>query len=255
MEALRIEGLSKDFGGVQALKDVSFAVQVGERLAIIGPNGAGKTTLFNLLNGQEKPTAGQIYLFGQEITTMPTHRRANLGQGRSFQLTSLFPNLTVRDNALLAVQGTKPSGFQLFRPFTAYKYLFTKAQELLGAMALWESRDDLAQALGYGEQRRLEVTLSLASESKLLLLDEPSSGLTAAESTDIVTMIHNLGPDVAVVIVAHDMDLVFGLADRIMVLHYGEVIANGTPEEIQADSRVKEIYMGIEEETGNARAS
>jgi len=255
MEALRVEGLSKNFGGVQALKGVSFTVQVGERLAIIGPNGAGKTTLFNLLNGQEKATAGQIYFFGQEITTMPTHRRAHLGQGRSFQLTNLFPNLTVLDNALLAVQGTKPSRFQLFRPFTAYKHLFTKAQELLGVVALWEKRDDLVQALGYGEQRRLEVTLSLASEPKLLLLDEPSSGLTAAEGTDIVTMIRNLGPDITVVVVAHDMDLVFGLAHRIMVFHYGEVIADGTPEEIQADSRVKEIYMGIEEETGNARAS
>lgn len=255
MEVLRIEGLSKNFGGVQALKDVSFTVQAGERLAIIGPNGAGKTTLFNLLNGQESATAGRIYFFGQEITTMPTHRRAHLGQGRSFQLISLFPNLTVLDNALLAVQGTKPSRFQLFRPITAYKHLFTKAQELLEAMALWEKRDDLVQALGYGEQRRLEITLSLASEPKLLLLDEPSSGLTAAEGADIITMIRNLGPDITVVVVAHDMDLVFGLAERIMVLHYGEVIADGMPEEIQANPRVKEIYMGIQEETGNARAS
>lgn len=255
MEALKIEGLSKNFGGVQALKDVSFTVEVGERLAIIGPNGAGKTTLFNLLNGQEKATAGRIYHFGKEITTMPTYRRAHLGQGRSFQLTSLFPKLTVLDNVLLAVQGTKPSRFQLFRPITAYKYLFTKAQELLGAMALWEKKDDLVQALGYGEQRRLEIALSLASEPKLLLLDEPSSGLTAAEGADIVTTIRNLGPDITVIVVAHDMDLVFGLAERVMVLHYGEVIADGTPDEIQADSRVKEIYMGIEEETGSARAS
>jgi len=255
MEALKIEGLSKNFGGVQALKDVSFTVEAGERLAIIGPNGAGKTTLFNLLNGQEKATAGRIYFFEQEITTMPTHRRAHLGQGRSFQLTSLFPNLTVLDNVLLAVQGTKPSRYQLFRPITAYKHLFAKAQELLTAMALWEKRNDLVKALGYGEQRRLEIALSLASEPKLLLLDEPSSGLTPAECADMITMIRNLGTDITVVVVAHDMDLVFGLAERIMVLHYGQVMADGTPEEIQADSRVKEIYLGVEEGTGNARAS
>jgi len=252
MEALRIEGLSKNFGGVWALKDVSFTVQAGERLVLIGPNGAGKTTLFNLLNGQESATTGRIYLFGQDITHIPTYSRAQLGQGRSFQLTSLFSKLTVLDNALLAVQGTKPSRFQLFRPITVYKHLFTKAQELLEAMALWERRDDMVQTLGYGEQRRLEIALSLASEPKLLLLDEPSSGLTATESTDIIIMIHNLGPDITIVVVTHDMDLVFGLADRIMVLHYGQVIADGTPEEVQADSRVKEIYMGVEEGTGNA---
>jgi len=186
---------------------------------------------------------------------MPTHRRAHLGQGRSFQLTSLFPNLTVLYNVLVAVQGTKPSRFQLFRPMTVYKRLFTKAQELLTAMALWEKRDELVKALGYGEQRRLEIALSLASEAKLLLLDEPSSGLTAAEGADIITMIRDLGPDITVVVVAHDMDLVFGLAERIIVLHYGQIIADGTPEEIQADSRVKEIYLGLEEGTGDARAS
>jgi branched-chain amino acid transport system ATP-binding protein len=255
VEALRIEGLSKHFGGVQAVKDVSFTVQAGERLAIIGPNGAGKTTLFNLLNGQEKPTTGRIYFFGQDITTMPTYRRAHLGQGRSFQLTSLFPKLTVLHNVLLAVQGTQPSRFQLFRPITAYKHLFTKAQELLEATALWEKRDEVVEALGYGEQRRLEIALSLASEPKLLLLDEPSTGLTAAESAGIITMIGKLGPDVTAVVVAHDMDLVFGLAERIMVLHYGEIIVDGTPEEIRASSKVKEIYMGIEGEAGNARAN
>jgi branched-chain amino acid transport system ATP-binding protein len=255
MEALKIKGLTKTFGGVQALNNVSFTIKIGERLAIIGPNGAGKTTLFNLLNGQEKVTAGRIYFFGREITNAPTRHRTYLGQGRSFQLTSLFPKLTVLHNVLLAVQGTKPSRFQLFRPITAYTQLFTKAQELLEAMALWEKRDEVVGALGYGEQRRLEITLSLASEPKLLLLDEPSSGLTATESADIITMIGKLGPDVTVILVAHDMDLVFGMAERIMVLHYGEIIADGTPEEIQADSRVKEIYMGIEEEAGSARTS
>ena len=168
MEALKVEHLSKNFGGVQALQDVSFSVKAGEKLAIIGPNGAGKTTLFNVLNGQISATAGRVYLFGQEITTMATHRRAHLGLARSFQLTSLFPNLTVLDNTLLAIQGAKPSRFQMFRPITAYEHLFAKAEELLESMALWEKRDNLVQAISYGEQRKMEIALSLASEPKLL---------------------------------------------------------------------------------------
>jgi len=255
MEALRVEGLSKDFGGVHALSNVSFSVEVGEHLAIIGPNGAGKTTLFNLLNGQLPPTAGRIYFFGQDITTMPTHRRAHLGQGRSFQIISLFLNLTVLDNTLITLHGTKRSRFQILRPTKRYEHLLTRAQEMLTSVALWERKDELVKNISYGEQRRLEIALTVASEPKLLLLDEPSSGLTAAEGADIATMIRNLGTDITVVVVAHDMDLVFGVADRIMVLHYGQLIADGTPEQIQADSRVKEIYMGIEEGTGNARAS
>lgn len=246
MEALRIERLSKNFGGVQVLKEVSFTVQNGEKLAIIGPNGAGKTTLFNLLNGQEKPTDGHIYFFERDITNMPTHRRAHLGQGRSFQVISLFLNLTTLDNVFLAVQGTKPSRFQLFRPITVYKHLFSKSQELLERMALWEKRDNPVQALGYGEQRKLEIAISLPSEPKLLLLDEPTCGLTPSECTDMISMVRNLGPDITVILVAHDMDLVFGLADRIIVLHYGQILADGTSEEIQADPKVKEIYMGIE---------
>ncbi len=252
METLRVEGLTKTFGGVTALNNVSFAIETGERLAIIGPNGAGKTTLFNLLNGQLKATDGRIYLFGQEITNAPTRHRTSLGQGRSFQLSSLFFKLTVLHNILLAIQGTGAPRYQLLRPISAYKHMYNKAQELLESVALWDKREELAQSLSYGEQRRLEISLSIASEPKLLLLDEPSSGLTAAESADIVTMIGNLGPDITVALVAHDMDLVFGMAKRIMVLHYGEIIADGTPQEIQANSRVKEIYMGTEEEAGSA---
>lgn len=255
MEALRVEGLSKDFGGVHALSNVSFSVEVGEHLAIIGPNGAGKTTLFNLLNGQLPPTAGRTYFFGRDITTMATHRRAHLGQGRSFQIISLFPKITVLDNTLITLHGTKRSRFQMFRPTNRYQHLLARAQEILTAVALWERKDELVENISYGEQRRLEIALTLASEPKLLLLDEPSSGLTTAESADIIDVIQKLGGDITVLLVAHDMDLVFGVAERIIVLHYGEVIADGTPEEIQADLRVKEIYMGIEEGTENAGAS
>jgi branched-chain amino acid transport system ATP-binding protein len=255
MEALRVERLSKDFGGVHALSSVSFSVEAGERLVIIGPNGAGKTTLLNLINGQLRPTSGRIYFFGQDITTMATHYRAQLGQSRSFQTISLFPNITVIDNTLIALHGTKHSRFQMFRPTTAYKHLLARAQEMLTAVALWEKKGELVKNISYGEQRRLEIVLTLASKPKLLLLDEPSSGLTSAESADITDVIHKLGRDITVLLVAHDIDLVFGVAERIIVLHYGQVIADGTPEEIQADPRVKEIYMGIEANEGNAAAS
>jgi len=250
MQALRAEELYKDFGGVQALRDVSFSVAAGERLAIIGPNGAGKTTLLNLLNGQLTPASGRVYFFGRDITSLPTHRRAHLGLARSFQLVTLFPNLTVLDSILLALRGAEPSRFQMFRATTAYKNLYARAQNLLEPMDLWEKRDEPVHAIAYGEQRKLEMALSLAAEPKLLLLDEPSTGLTAAESADVTTMIRNLGTDITIILVAHDMDLVFGVAERIIVLHYGEIITQGTGEEISTDPKVKEVYMGNEETPG-----
>jgi len=247
MEALRVDGLSKDFGGVHALSSVSFAVETGERLVVIGPNGAGKTTLFNVINGQLSPTSGHVFFFGQDITKMPTHQRAHLGQARSFQIVSLFPNLTVLDNALIALHGTKPSRFQMFWPMNSYRNLMKQARKNLGAGMLWEKRDEFVKNLSHGEQRRLEISLSLAQEPKVLLLDEPSSGLTRDESSEVIGLIKNLGSGITVLIVDHDMNLVFGVADRILVLHYGQVIADGTPEIIRADPRVREIYMGMEE--------
>lgn len=254
MEALRVERLSKDFGGLHALRNVSFSVAAGERLAIIGPNGAGKTTLFNLLTGQLSPTSGRVYFFEQDITHLPIHKRVHLGLARSFQITNLFPNLTVLDNALLALQGTKYHRYQMFRTINAYPDMFAKAKELLEPWGLWEKKEQLARDIAYGDQRALEIVLTLASKPKVLLLDEPSSGLTAAQSAEIVSKIRELGTDVTVVFVAHDMDLVFGVADRICVLHYGEVIVEGSCEEIRADARVKEIYMGTGDVLHDTRA-
>jgi len=250
MEALKVKGLTKAFGGVHALSDVSFSVNVGERLGIIGPNGAGKTTLFNLINGQLPPSYGKIHLFGIDITHFPTYRRAHLGQSRSFQITSLFLNLTVLDNTLITLHGLRSSRFHMMRSTTTYITLQTRARELLTQIDLWEHRDELVKNLSYGEQRRLEITLTLALEPKLLLLDEPSCGLTTAESADITDMLRNLGRDITILLVAHDMDLVFGVADRIMVLHYGKIIVEGGPEEIRIDSRVREIYMGYADNAG-----
>ena len=251
MEALRVENLAKDFGGVRALQDVSFSVERGERVAIIGPNGAGKTTLFNVINGQLSPTAGRVFAFGKDITHMATHNQAHLGISHSFQITSLFVNLTVFQNVFLALQGTQRSRFHMFRSINGYGEAIAGAEELLIAWGLEEKRDDLVRNISCGEQRRLEIALTVAPRPRLLLLDEPSNGLTAAESADITEKMHKLGRETTVILVAHDMDLVFGMAERIIVLHYGEIIAEGSPEEIKMDSRVKEIYMGIEESGSN----
>jgi branched-chain amino acid transport system ATP-binding protein len=246
VDALLVKKLSKDFGGLSAVKDVSFKVEAGEHIAIIGPNGAGKTTLFNLLSGQLTPTSGQVFFFGREVTHLPSHRRIHLGMARSFQIASLFLNLTVLHNTRLALQGVRPSRFQLFRSALGYKNIHNKAEELLRSMDLWDKRDELVKSIAYGEQRKLEIALSLAAEPKLLLLDEPSCGLTASESADITSRIRALGGKITVVLVAHDMDLVFGVAQRIMVLHYGELIISGTCDQIRTDPKVREIYMGAE---------
>jgi len=247
MEALRVEGLSKQFGGVRAVNNVSFSVSVGERLAIIGPNGAGKTTLLNLINGQLPVTTGRIYFFGQDVTTLTIHQRANLGQARTFQIISLLQRLTVFDNTLLALHGTKSSRFSMFRPVEDFREVFNQARDFLKALELWGKKDELIKNLAYGEQRRLEIGLGIAVRPKVLLLDEASAGLSREESFDTIAVIKNLGGDITVLLVDHDMEMVFEVAERIIVLHNGQIIADGAPEKIQADVKVKEIYMGFEE--------
>jgi branched-chain amino acid transport system ATP-binding protein len=254
-EAIRIDGLSKHFGGVAAVDNVSFGVSVGEHLVIIGPNGAGKTTLFNLVNGQLVPTSGRIYFFGRDVTTLATHVRAKIGMARAFQIISLMMGLTVLDNALLTSHGIGPHVFQTWRPVMGYDQLREKVRETLEALNLWDRRDVLVKNLSHGDQRRLEIGLGLAVQPRLLLLDEPSAGLTKEEGMEVISIIKNLGSDITVLMVDHDMEMVFEVAERIIVLHYGQIIADGTPKEIQADQRVREIYMGLAEGGDHARAS
>jgi branched-chain amino acid transport system ATP-binding protein len=255
MEVLRVEGVSKNFGGLQVLQEISFTAEAGEKLAIIGPNGAGKTTLFNVIGGQLPATAGRAYLSGQEITNLAPHRRLHLGLARSFQLNNLFFNLTLIDNMVLALKGAQYPHFQMFRSINAYTDLFATAQDLLESMGLWEMRFTPVAALSYGDQRRLEIAFALASKPKLVLLDEPSAGLATADAIVFADSIRNLLGDTALIFCAHDMDLVFNLADRIMVLYYGKIIAQGKPQEIQANPRVKEIYLGSDEASGNVGSS
>ena len=244
MALLETKGLSVLFGGLAAVKDVSFAVEPGERLALIGPNGAGKTTLFNVLTGQLKPSAGKVYFKGKDITDSSVYSRTHMGMARSFQITSLFPYQTVEVNALIALQGMQKSRYGIVRYFLRDKELRANAQRLLESMDLWELRDEIVSSLAYGQQRKLEIALSLASDPELLLLDEPSCGLTTAESADITSRIRDLGAKITVLMIAHDMDLVFGVAERVILLHYGEIATQGTCDEIRADEMVKEIYMG-----------
>jgi branched-chain amino acid transport system ATP-binding protein len=244
MEALKVEELSKNFGGIQALQKVSFSLGRGEKLGLIGPNGSGKTTLINLLGGQLPPTEGRIFLFGKEITNMSEYRRLDFGLARSFQLNNLFLNLTVLDNVLLALQGAQHIHFQMFSSDSSLRNLLAEAQELLQARAFWERRHEPIKILSYGEQRQMEVVLSLASKPKILLLDEPTAGLSTAETTDLTSIIDKLQEDTGVLICTHDMDVALNLADRIIVLSYGKLIAQGTPEQICRDSKVREVYLG-----------
>jgi len=244
--ALSIERLSKNFGGLQALYDLSLEIQPGERRAIIGPNGAGKTTLFHLIGGQLSPSSGRIFLFGQEVTRLPPFRRAALGLARTFQIITLFLNLTVMENMLLAVQALDSVRFVLYRPLSGYRDILSQARSLLEQWNLWEKRRTLVRHLSYGEQRQLEILLALAHMPKVLLLDEPTAGLSAAETQQVVAMIQHLDPSITVLLIEHDMDVAFQVAQRITVLHYGRPLADGPPEAIRKDSTVAEIYLGVE---------
>ena len=253
MNVLEVENVSQSFGGLKVLEGVSFRMEAGERVGLIGPNGAGKTTLIKVLSGHLPCQSGRIHLLGQEVTNMLPHRRTSLGLARSFQINTLFPNLSLLNNVLLAVQGTKPARFQMLRPITAYGDNFARAKELLELVGLWEKRDDLITALSHGQQRQVEILLALASQPKLLMPDEPSAGLSTAETAGFIDMMHSLTAGTTLFFCAHDMNLVFSLAERVMVLYYGGIIAQGTPKEIQNNPQVREIYLGMQAE--NAQAS
>ena len=248
LEVLKVEHLFQSYGGLSVLADISFTVGSGEKLAIIGPNGAGKTTLFNVLSGFVPPLAGRIHLMGTDVTAMPSHRRAALGLARSFQINSLFPKLSLLHNVLLAIQGVQAIRYRMIRAITSYKENLAKAQELLELVDLWGEKDSPVWLLSHGQQRQVEIILALASKPRVLLLDEPSAGLTAAESVNLGRIIQNLMGETTVFFCAHDLDLVFSLAERVVVLYYGQLVAQGTPEEIQLDRKVREIYLGTEGE-------
>jgi branched-chain amino acid transport system ATP-binding protein len=242
---LRIEALTKAFGGLEALKDVTLSVAKGERRAILGPNGAGKTTFFNLISGDLSPTSGRIFFLGEDITRFSCHRRAYRGMARTFQITNLFFNLSVIENLALAVQGLEKTKFSLFRPMTAYPHLYERGMELLAQVGLENAKDELIGNLSYGVQRQVEIMLALTREPKLLLLDEPTAGLSPGEAAIMVEMLKRLSPSITIMIIEHDMDVAFELAESISVLHFGRVIAEGSIEEVRRNRTVQEIYLGV----------
>ncbi len=244
--ALVADALTKNFGGVTALAGVSLEIGPGERRVLLGPNGAGKTTLFHTISGSIMPSSGRVLLFGRDITRLRPDLRARLGLARTFQITNLFPQLTVLDSVLLAIGGASGLRFQLLRPMSSYRGMYDRARSLLDQWGLDGNANRVVRNLSYGEQRQLELVLALAGEPRLLLLDEPTAGLSPAETARVVEMVQALPRDMTIVMIEHDMDVAFELADRIAVMHQGRLIAEGDEAAIRANAQVTEIYLGAE---------
>ena len=239
---LRTERLTVRFGGLTALNAVDFAVPPGEVRAIIGPNGAGKSTFFNCLTGVLRPTSGAIVLAGDDITGLSSDRISQRGIARSYQITNILPNASVLENARIAAQSRRHA-WSLLTHHRAYRDIVERAEAALAAVGLLGKAHELAANLSHGEQRTLEIAVALATEPKLLCLDEPTAGMSAAETNDTMRLVRRIARDLTILIVEHDMQVVMELADRITVLHYGEILAEGTPDEIQLNPRVLEVYL------------
>jgi len=224
--------------------DVTLAVRAGERRALIGPNGAGKTTLFNLISGELSASAGSITLFGRDVTRAAAHRRAALGLARTFQITNVFPSLTVLENCLLAVQALSPVKLAMHRSLGRYPVLHIHARATLEAVGLADRAGAVVKHLSHGEQRQLEIALALAGRPRVLLLDEPTAGLSPAESQMMAGLIKRLDPAMTVLVIEHDMDIALEIVRHVTVLHYGRVIADGTREDVRENPLVREIYLG-----------
>jgi len=241
---LRVENLVRRFGGILATDNVSLDVAKGELHAIIGPNGAGKTTLISQLTGQLLPDAGAIRLAGRDVTRVPAYRRSALGLARSFQITSLLLDFTALDNVALAAQAHDGHSFRFWRPARKVSHLREAGRATLARVGLAHRADVVVSRLSHGEQRELELAVALATRPQLLLLDEPMAGLGSTESARMVKLLQELRREVSIVLVEHDMDAVFALADRISVLVYGRVIASGAPAAIRQNEEVRRAYLG-----------
>jgi branched-chain amino acid transport system ATP-binding protein len=239
---LRTEGLTVRFGGLTALNNVNVVVPRGEIRAIIGPNGAGKSTFFNCLTGVIRPTGGRILFDGDDITGLPPDRISRKSLARSYQITNILPGATVLENVRIAAQSRRHA-WALFRHHRAYTDVLDRARKVLDSVGLLAKEGELAANLSHGEQRNLEIGIALATEPKLLCLDEPTAGMSVTETHATVELVRRIATNLTILIVEHDMEVVMGLAHTITVLHYGEVLAEGTPAAIQANPRVQEVYL------------
>jgi len=242
--ALRTEGLSKQWGSFKANSDLNIALPLGARHALIGPNGAGKTTFVNLLTGVFAPTSGTVFLGEENVTHLPQHQRVKRGMTRTFQINTLFPGLTVLESVVLAVCERKGIADRWMSTVATQREAVEEAEDLLESLHLFKEADALTRNLPYGKQRLVEIALALATRPRILLLDEPGAGIPSAESAELLAVIAGLPADVTILLIEHDMDLVFRFAERIIVLVAGGVLIEGTPAEIAADGRVKEVYLG-----------
>jgi branched-chain amino acid transport system ATP-binding protein len=242
--AVEIEDLAKVFGGLRAVDGVTLRVAPGERRALIGPNGAGKTTLFHCVTGTLLASSGRVKLYGHDVTHMPEHRRTELGMGRTFQITNVFTDLSLTENLALSIMGTDRRKWIFHRPLEAFPAIRAQALAGLDAVGLKDRADHPVRLLSYGERRQLELALALNTGPKVLFLDEPCAGLSPSERQRIFNMIRGLPRDITVVLIEHDMDVALGLADRVTVMHRGRVMAEGTPEDVQANAQVRDVYFG-----------
>ena len=245
---LQIRNLTHSFGALTAVNGVSMTVEPRERRAVIGPNGAGKTTLFNVITGHLQPTRGAIVFEGRPLGGLPPHAVARRGISRSFQRNNVFTGLSVLENLRLAAAAGERGSFSLFGSVTRMVRPLGRAREVAEAVGLTDRLGVPAGALSYGEQRQLEIGIALATSPTLLLLDEPTAGMSPEETQRMTRLLAGLPRDVTVLIIEHDMDVVFSLSDRITVLHYGEVLAEGTPDAVRSDPRVYEVYLGTDDE-------
>ncbi|HUZ88856.1 MAG TPA: ABC transporter ATP-binding protein [Candidatus Acidoferrales bacterium] len=242
--ALRLQGLYRRFGGVTAISDISLEVVAGARHGIIGPNGAGKTTLFNVISGELSASDGRIELFGRNVTRMSSVRRVRLGLGRTYQITRTFSTMTVRENLTLGVNGQGRHKFSMLKPWRTYSTMSAEVARLAEEFGLSHRLDSPASDLSHGEVRQLEVALAIALKPKLLLLDEPGAGLSPGERVGMRALLKGLSPDLTLIMIEHDMELVRDVVESMHVLDFGEVVADGPTREIQSDERVRRIYLG-----------
>ncbi len=255
MELLELREVKKYFGELRAVDDINLQIEEGGITAVIGPNGAGKSTLFNLITGLYPVTSGRIIFKGKDITNSPPYQIVRRGIGRSFQITNIFPGLTVMENTIIAAIPWKGGSTNFFRDIETREELDEEASKALSAVGILDKKKLTASTLSHGDQKRLEIALSLLSQPELLLLDEPTAGMNVEEAKNTVELIKNVANqrNVTVLFTEHDISIVFSISDRIVVLHQGQIIADGAPEVVRKNQRVKEAYLGKAQDDGHVR--